>query len=82
MAAQRLAKVGFICSQPTRRLVEWSLADSINISQRLPADLAAWDLQCPLMSLPARSALYRTVFQSMSPTWPRQRRRRRTGVNG
>ena len=50
--AERFAKVGFVCSQPTTRLMEWAFTDHIVTFNRLPADYAAWDLQCPLMSLP------------------------------
>lgn len=52
MATECFAKVGFICSQPTQRLMEWSMANRVFLSHRLPTDLAVWDLQCPLMSLP------------------------------
>jgi tetratricopeptide (TPR) repeat protein len=52
LAARRFAKVGFVCSQPTLRLLEWTFADDIVILSRLPADYAAWDWQCPLLSLP------------------------------
>ena len=55
LAAQRFAKVGFVCSAPTLRLLEWAYADSIVTFTRMPTDeesWAAWDLHCPLMSLP------------------------------
>ena len=55
LAAQRFAKVGFVCSQPTMRLMEWAFAESIVMFTHMPANeesMAAWDLHCPLMSLP------------------------------
>ncbi|MFZ4480173.1 MAG: tetratricopeptide repeat protein [Rhodoferax sp.] len=55
LAAQRFAKVGFVCSAPTLRLMEWAYGDSIVTFTRMPSDeesWAAWDLHCPLMSLP------------------------------
>jgi|GEM_PF-103962 len=52
LAAERFAKVGFVCSQPTMRLMEWSYGDRIVAMSRMPADFEAWDLQCHLMSLP------------------------------
>lgn len=55
LAAERFAKVGFVCSQPTLRLMEWSYGNDVLLLPRMPADESsydAWDLQCPLMSLP------------------------------
>lgn len=52
LAAKRFAKVGFVCSQPTQRLMEWAYGDRIATFTRMPADFETWDLQCPLMSLP------------------------------
>ena len=55
LVAQRFAKVGFVCSQPTQRLLEWSIGDRIAVFTRMPMDdlsYEAWDYQCPLMSLP------------------------------
>ena len=52
LAAERFAKVGFVCSQPTQRLIEWAFGDKISTFTRLPVDVEAWDFQCPLMSLP------------------------------
>lgn len=52
LAAARFAKVGFVCSQPTRRLMEWAWGERILTFTRLPDGYATWDLQCPLMSLP------------------------------
>lgn len=52
LAAERFAKVGFVCSQPTQRLIEWAFGDQISTFTRLPVDVEAWDFQCPLMSLP------------------------------
>ena len=52
LSAQRFAKVGFVCSAPTLRLMEWAVGDKVVLLNRMPADNATWDWQCPLMSLP------------------------------
>jgi tetratricopeptide (TPR) repeat protein len=55
LVASRFAKVGFVCSQPTQRLMEWAFGDAILTLTRMPSEpegYEAWDLQCPLMSLP------------------------------
>ena len=52
LAAQRFAKVGFVCSAPTLRLMEWAVGEKVVLLNRMPADNATWDWQCPLMSLP------------------------------
>ncbi len=52
LAADRFAKVGFVCSGPTQRLMEWACSDRIVFMTRMPSDFDAWDWQCPLMSLP------------------------------
>ena len=52
LAAERFAKVGFVCSQPTLRVMEWALSEDIVTFTRMPVDYAAWDLQCPLLSMP------------------------------
>lgn len=52
LLASRFAKTGFVAAQPTARLLEWSLSEKVVILNRLPADYAAWDVYCPLMSLP------------------------------
>jgi hypothetical protein len=55
LVAQRFAKVGFVCSAPTLRLMEWAYGDSIVTFTRMPTDeeaWEAWDVHCPLMSLP------------------------------
>ena len=51
LLAQRFKKVGFACSDPTRRLVDWSFGDEVVSFNRLPAP-SGWDVQCALMSLP------------------------------
>jgi len=50
--ASRFAKVGFVCSAPTLRLMEWALSDQIILFTHLPIDYSTWDWQCSLMSLP------------------------------
>lgn len=52
LVAKRFAKVGFVCSQPTQRLMDGSFADNIVTFTCPPSDYAGWDLQCPLLSLP------------------------------
>ncbi len=52
LLGQRFREVGFACSQPTLRLMEWSFGERIAITDRLPSQLEDWDLQCPLLSLP------------------------------
>lgn len=50
--APRFAKVGFVCSAPTLRLMEWAYANQIVLFTHLPLDYSTWDWQCALMSLP------------------------------
>ena len=50
--AGRFKKVGFVCSEPTRRLMEWAFNDKIALFTHMPQDYATWDYQCALMSLP------------------------------
>ncbi len=52
MASERFGKVGFVCSQPTMRLMEWALGNQIVLLNRMPADFSTWHCQCALMSLP------------------------------
>ena len=52
LAARRFRKVGFVCAPPLQRLFEWSMGDDVHLSVRLPGEFEAWDLHCPLMSLP------------------------------
>ncbi len=52
LAVQRFAKVGFACSAPTMRLMEWTYGDKVVTFTRMPTDYATWHWQCPLMSLP------------------------------
>lgn len=48
----RFAKVGFVCSQPVLRLMDWSYGDKVFLMNHLPTHSADWDMQCPMMSLP------------------------------
>lgn len=50
--APRFAKVGFVCSAPTMRLMEWSFANQVVLMTHMPVDYSTWDMQCALMSLP------------------------------
>lgn len=52
IVAGRFKKVGFICSDPTRRLMEWAFNNKIVLFTHMPQDYATWDYQCALMSLP------------------------------
>jgi tetratricopeptide (TPR) repeat protein len=52
MATERFAAVGFVCSAPTLRLMEWSFAEKVVLFTRMPSDFTDWDWQCPLLSLP------------------------------
>lgn len=67
LAAERFAKVGFVCSQPTQRLIEWAFGDRISTFTRLPVDVEAWDFQCPLMSLPRA---FKTRVESIPADMP------------
>lgn len=51
LLAKRFKKVGFACSDATRRLVDWSFGDDVVSFTRLPGP-TGWDVQCALMSLP------------------------------
>ena len=50
--APRFAKVGFVCSAPTLRLMEWAFSNQIALFTHIPLDYSTWDLQSSLMSLP------------------------------
>lgn len=52
LAARQFSRVGFVCSPATLRLMEWSYGDEVMLMPQMPTDFGAWDLQCPLMSLP------------------------------
>ena len=52
LIAGRFKKVGFVCSEPTRRLMEWAFNEKIALFTHMPKDYATWDYQCALMSLP------------------------------
>lgn len=52
LIASRFKKVGFVCSEPTRRLMEWACNDKVVFFTHMPRDYATWDYQCALMSLP------------------------------
>jgi tetratricopeptide (TPR) repeat protein len=67
LAIERFERVGFACSPPTLRLMEWSFGDRIALFTRMPADLNDWDLQCPLMSLPRA---FGTRLDSIPPALP------------
>ena len=52
LVGPRFAKIGFACSAPTLRLMEWSFGEQVVTFTRMPVDFDTWDLQCSLMSLP------------------------------
>jgi tetratricopeptide (TPR) repeat protein len=53
LAAQRFAKVGFVCPVPTMHvLMECSFGERVLLLKQMPVDFSVWDWQCPLMSLP------------------------------
>jgi tetratricopeptide (TPR) repeat protein len=56
-AKQHFAKVGFVCSQPVLRLMDWSYGDDVFLMNHLPNNPADWDMQCPMMSLPRALSL-------------------------
>lgn len=65
--AGRFKKVGFVCSEPTRRLMEWAFNDKIALFTHMPQDYATWDYQCALMSLPRAC---KTRVESIPQTLP------------
>lgn len=50
--SKRFKKVGFACSAPTLRLMEWAFNHRVTLFTHLPKDYGTWDYQCALMSLP------------------------------
>lgn len=52
LLTQRFGKVGFLCSAPTLRVLEWSFGNQIALFTTIPRDTDTWHWQCPLMSLP------------------------------
>jgi tetratricopeptide (TPR) repeat protein len=45
-------KVGFVCSEPTRRLMEWAFNEEVVLLTQMPREFETWHYQCTLMSLP------------------------------
>jgi tetratricopeptide (TPR) repeat protein len=64
LLTQRFRKVGFVCSMPTMRLMEWAYGNNIAIFNRIPDNYATWDWQTNLLSLPLG-------FQTRIETIPR-----------
>ena len=52
LLTQRFRKVGFICSMPTMRLMEWAYGNGITMFNRIPDNYSTWDWQTSLLSLP------------------------------
>lgn len=63
LLTQRFRKVGFVCSMPTMRLMEWAYGNGIAMFNRIPDNYATWDWQTNLLSLPL-------VFQTRLETIP------------
>jgi len=63
----RFARVGFACSEPTRRLLEWTFGHDVVLMTRMPTDLQVWDWHVPLMSLPRA---FGTRLDSIPPAQP------------
>jgi len=52
LVSQRFMKVGFVCSAPTLRVIEWAFNHQVTLFTHMPRDYGTWDYQCALMSLP------------------------------
>jgi hypothetical protein len=55
MLLERFSQVGFVCPPALRRLYEHSFGSrwrGLVLLDALPDDLSAWDLHCPLLSVP------------------------------
>jgi tetratricopeptide (TPR) repeat protein len=52
LLTQRFRKVGFVCSMPTMRIMEWAFSNDIAIFSRIPENYSTWDWQTSLLSLP------------------------------
>lgn len=63
----RFAKVGFVCSAPTLRLMEWAFGDQVALFTRLPLDYATWHWHCPLLSLPRACATRLDTIPGTTP---------------
>jgi tetratricopeptide (TPR) repeat protein len=64
LLTQRFRKVGFVCSMPTMRLMEWAYGNGIAMFNRIPDNYATWDWQTNLLSLPL-------AFQTRLDTIPK-----------
>lgn len=69
-AKKKFARVGFACSQPTQRLLEWAMGNEIVLLISLPTDYAVWDWYCPLMSLPRALKVRVEDIPSPEPYFP------------
>lgn len=65
--SKRFKKVGFACSAPTLRLMEWAFNHQVTLFTHLPKDYGTWDYQCALMSLPR---LCKTRLESIPQNVP------------
>ena len=64
LLTQRFRKVGFVCSMPTMRLMDWAYGNNITIFNRIPDNYATWDWQTNLLTLPL-------AFETRLETIPR-----------
>ncbi len=67
LLTRRFDRVGFLCSAPTLRVLEWSFGDQVALFSTLPSDTSTWHWQCPLMSLPLA---FRTRLDSIPAELP------------
>jgi tetratricopeptide (TPR) repeat protein len=67
LAAERFARVGFVCSAPTLRLMEWAFGEEVALFTRLPGDYGDWDVHCPLLSLPRAFAARIDTIPARTP---------------
>lgn len=64
LLTQRFRKVGFVCSMPTMRLMEWAYGNGVAMFNHIPENYSTWDWQTNLLSLPL-------AFQTRIETIPR-----------
>ena len=69
-AAKRFALVGFVCSQPTQRLMEWAYGNHVMVLVQMPTDYEVWNWHCPLMSLPRALKLRVDSIPPAQPFFP------------
>lgn len=70
LAAKRFALVGFVCSQPTQRLMEWAYGNHVMVLVQMPQEYGVWNWHCPLMSLPRALKLRVDSIPPAQPFFP------------